>query len=404
MSAEPEQMNQLLELIGKMLDRLDRMSQAPAPVRQADQTEGIAQLAEALAAAQGEFTNPDRTKTAKVKGKTKEGVPYEYDYKYSDLADIFNVIRGAMSKYCIAIVQTARLDSSASEAVVRTTLLHKSGEWVRSELRFPWTGGKIQDLGSVFTYLRRYSLSAMIGIAPEEDDDGKAADTSNAADGRSGKGNQKGQKPDKNAGDMPTEEQLAQFWVEWKEVWPTKFAAKEEAWAWLKEIDLNPSKANLGQLRSILQRLKVKRGKDDQAETKADAGDKGKKPPAKGQPKQVETPEQKLRKAIQQRWNLLVGDKFVGVEKDHALQVACWWAGVHYGWVRNPETETDSEGRIWPTRPRATLTAVENIRKAVDALAPLQQADLEEMANDYGHWLNEQLLELNPPAGGDGAS
>lgn len=406
MSAEPEATNQLLELITRMLDRLDKMSQAPAPARQADQTDSIANLAEALAAAQGEFTNPDRTKTAKVKGKSsKDGVPFEYDYKYSDLADIFTVIRAPMSKYGIAIVQTSRLDGAAQEAVVRTTLLHKTGEWVRSELRFPWGGGKIQDLGSVFTYLRRYSLSAMIGIAPEEDDDGKAADRSNQ-----GGENRKGKGDKSNASDAPTEEQLAEFWAEWKALWPTRFHAKEEALAWLKEIDLNPNKANVGQLRSILSRLKMKKSLDGQADQAppnrggAACEKTGDKKAAAGKGKDAKpklTPEEQRRQAIQGRWSILVGDKFKDLaDKETATEAACWWAGVHYGWVRNPDTQQEKDGRIWPTRPRATLTPIDNIKAAVDAIADLSHADVEEMLRDYTSWINDRLLELNPPAEG----
>lgn len=386
MSAEPESLNLLLEMIGKMLDRLDKMSQAPAPARQADQTDNVAQLAEALAAAQGEFTNPDRTKTAKVKGKSKDGTPFEYDYKYSDLADIFTVVRAPMSKFGLAILQTSRYDRGTQEAVVRTTLLHKSGEWIRSELRFPWEGTKIQDLGSCFTYLRRYSLSAMIGIAPEEDDDGKAADQGN----RKGRGDKSKGGDGSNAGDMPTEEQLAEFWDQWKELAGKAFSSKEEATAWLKGVDPNPNKANLGKLRSIISRLKLV---GDKAEQKR-AGD-DKKAKAKGKEAKALTPEEKRRQALQTRFRLLLGDKLKRFDEAQRLEAACWWAGEYFGWVRNPATEVIG-GQTWPTRPRATLTPVENVAKAVDALAKLTEDEADQVFDEYSHWINEQLRELNP--------
>lgn len=389
MSAEPEALNPLLELIGKMLDRLDKMSQAPPPARQADQTENIANLAESLAAAQGEFTNPSRSSSATVKGKSKDGTPFEYDYKYSDLADIFTVVRAPMSKFGLAILQTSRYDRASQEAVVRTTLLHKSGEWIRSELRFPWEGTKIQDLGSCFTYLRRYSLSAMIGIAPEEDDDGKAADQGK------GKGDKASAGDKSSAGDMPNEEQLAQFWADWKELWPTRFATKDEALAWLKEIDVNPTKANLGGLRSIISRLKLKKrldGQADKATTTAAAGDKK---PAKG--KEQKTPEQKRREALQGRWRGLVVDKFKKFDAGKALEAACWWAGEYFSWVREPYTEMIN-GQLVVTRPKATLTAVEDVARAVDALAKLNEDQVDQIFDEWSHWIDEQLRELNPPA------
>jgi hypothetical protein len=60
--------------------------------------------------------------------------------------------------------------------VLRTTLLHKSGQWIASEVPL-MVGEKstMQTLGSAITYARRYGLAAMVGVVADEDDDGNAA-------------------------------------------------------------------------------------------------------------------------------------------------------------------------------------------------------------------------------------
>lgn len=394
-----DKLEQMLEANLKILDKL---SQAPAPARHSDQSESTAQLAAALAEAQGKFTNPDRTKTATVRGKTEDGRPYEYEYKYADLADILNVIRLPLSQAGVAIFQDCRFDQadSGGQAVVATTLRHSSGEWVRSVLRYPApvTRRGVQDLGSVFTYLRRYSLSGLVGIAPEEDDDGKqaveAVKSSKAKADKAGKNSSQS-----NQGEMPTEEQLAEFWAAWKELAAPRFASKEQASAWLKDLDPNPNKANLGKLRSIINRLKLLKPLDEKAD-QAPKGDQADKKPKGKDPKPALTPEEKRRQAIQSRWAILVGDKFRGIaDKDLANATACWWAAEHYGWVRDPQTE-EQDGQIVPTRPRASLTEVDAIQKAVDALKDLQTEELEEMVRDYLGWTHDRMLELNTPAEG----
>lgn len=395
----PQTLEQLLEIHMKILDKL---SQAPAPARQTDQSESTAQLAAAMAEAQGKFTNPDRTKTATVKGESKDGKPYEYDYKYADLADILNVIRLPLSQAGVAIFQDCRFDQadSGGQAVVVTTIRHSSGEWIRSVLRYPAPVTKrgVQDLGSIFTYLRRYSLSGLVGIAPEEDDDGKQAVDAARQDRQEQK---KASKSDKaEAGNMPTEEQMTDFWATWKELAAPRFASKDQATAWLKDLDPNPNKANLGKLRSIINRLKLLKPLDGQADQAGKNGQADKKPAKGKDPKPKLTPEEQRRQAIQSRWSILVADKFKGIaEKDLATATACWWAAEHYGWKRDPETE-EQDGQIVPTRPKATLSAVEDIQRAVDGLKDLATDELEEMVRDYLGWTHDRMLELNAPAEG----
>jgi hypothetical protein len=75
----------------------------------------------------------------------------------------------------LAFVQTI------SDGVLHTRLLHTSGQWIASEHPLPMSG-KPQEIGSALTYARRYSLSALLGIAADEDDDANAASRSNGKD------------------------------------------------------------------------------------------------------------------------------------------------------------------------------------------------------------------------------
>jgi hypothetical protein len=118
----------------------------------------VAQLAEALAAAQGKFTNPKKTKTANA-GK--------YSYSFADLADVLDAIRQPMASAGLSVVQTIE----TGPLHLATTLMHVSGQSITS--RYPLVAmTSQQDMGSQLTYARRYSLCAILGVAAEEDRDG----------------------------------------------------------------------------------------------------------------------------------------------------------------------------------------------------------------------------------------
>lgn len=132
------------------------MSEQPTP--------GAA-LAAALAKAQAAFTNPPRNRTVTV--RTKNGA--EYSFKYADLAGVLDVVRKPLADNGLAIMQP--LAQSDGRVFVRTILLHESGEQLASELEAGSVAMDIKDLGGKITYIRRYALSAMLGIASEEDED-----------------------------------------------------------------------------------------------------------------------------------------------------------------------------------------------------------------------------------------
>ena len=128
-----------------------------------NKSESVAGLAAALAKAQGQ-----------MKGAIKDSANPFFKSKYADLASVVEAIRAAFSANGLSYIQTVE-PSEKDEVRVETTLLHASGEWIScGVLSLPVSKVDAQGYGSALTYARRYSLSAAVGVAPE-DDDGNAA-------------------------------------------------------------------------------------------------------------------------------------------------------------------------------------------------------------------------------------
>ncbi len=145
-----------------------------------------AELHAALAKAQGEFPAITKDKTAKAGS---------YSYDYADLATILNAVRPVLSANGLAIVQP--LENNGTPAI-RTMLLHKDGAVLAASFPIPELPASPQALGSLLTYLRRYALVSMLGLAAEEDDDGNraASHTQRPASGSSGTDTAPQQGPD----------------------------------------------------------------------------------------------------------------------------------------------------------------------------------------------------------------
>lgn len=131
------------------------------------QSETIGNLAKALCMAQGEitFALKDCTADMGMKGGKR---------KYADLQSVIDAVKPALVKNELAYAQQVM---PAQEGIaLRTTLMHSSGEWIAGEIHLPIDRmGGVQGMGSALTYARRYALSAIVGVAPDEDDDGQAA-------------------------------------------------------------------------------------------------------------------------------------------------------------------------------------------------------------------------------------
>jgi hypothetical protein len=127
-----------------------------------EKSENIAELATALAAAQADFGKVRFDKT--VAGR----------YKYASLLSVLEAVKQALNSKGISILQDVSGNDGA--VTVTTTLLHVSGQWITSE---PFTAAvhankgmtPTQAIGATVTYLKRYSLAAMLAVAADEDTD-----------------------------------------------------------------------------------------------------------------------------------------------------------------------------------------------------------------------------------------
>ncbi len=125
----------------------------------------VAQIATALAKAQGDLSHA-----------LKDSENPHFKSKFADLAAVVDVIREPFAKNGLSYLQRTTMRENA--VVVTTILMHESGEWIMDDgLVVPVSKIDAQGVGSAITYGRRYTLMAMAGIAPD-DDDGNAATAS----------------------------------------------------------------------------------------------------------------------------------------------------------------------------------------------------------------------------------
>lgn len=144
-------------------------------------SEAIDKLSASLVAAQANLHNAAKSATNTY-----------LNTKYADLATVREAIVGTFAEQGLAVLQTfaphrsprfevikkakdrENLVSIQVLGILRTVLVHTSGQWISSELPIATTWGDSQTVGGAITYFRRYALAAMAGLA-QEDDDGEAA-------------------------------------------------------------------------------------------------------------------------------------------------------------------------------------------------------------------------------------
>lgn len=146
-------------------------------------SEQIGEFSAALAAAQAELKNPLKNREVTVTPRKRQdgSQPPPYKFKYATFDAILEMARPILGKHSIAIVQTVA--NQGDVIMVTTRLMHSSGQWVEDVI-----GGKVenvglQGMGAAISYLKRYALTAMLGVAADDDDDGNSAD-GNLADVR----------------------------------------------------------------------------------------------------------------------------------------------------------------------------------------------------------------------------
>src|SRR6201993_4605367 len=132
-------------------------------------SESIGTIAAALAKAQSELTNPEKSLVATIRSPfPREG---DRTFRYASLSSGLEIVRKTLGKHEIAIVQTTGIDRDAGLVRLTTVLAHSSGEWVSSD----WPVCAIGDIaaphkmGAALTYARRYALFTLAGIAGEDD-------------------------------------------------------------------------------------------------------------------------------------------------------------------------------------------------------------------------------------------
>src|ERR1700761_3829379 len=138
-----------------------------SPVHRSSETIGA--IAGALAKAQIELANPEKSLTATIQSP----FPREADrtFRYASLSSGLDLVRKSLGRHEIATVQTTSIDDTAGLIRLTTVLAHASGEWVSSDwpvCPVRWTAIP-HRLGTALTYARRYALFTLVGIAGEDD-------------------------------------------------------------------------------------------------------------------------------------------------------------------------------------------------------------------------------------------
>src|ERR1700731_4474120 len=132
-------------------------------------SESIGAIAAALAKAQVEMANPEKS----LLGTIRSPFPREGDrtFRYAPLSSGLDIVRKSLGRHEIATIQTTAVDTETGLIRLTTVLAHASGEWVSSD----WLVCPIREasasqrLGAALTYARRYSLFALVGIAGDDD-------------------------------------------------------------------------------------------------------------------------------------------------------------------------------------------------------------------------------------------
>jgi hypothetical protein len=129
----------------------------------------IGAIAAALAKAQGELSNPEKSLIATIQSPfPREG---DRTFRYASLASGLDIVRKSLGQHEIATVQTTAIDQDSGQIRLTTLLAHASGEWISSD----WPVCPISEtgaphrMGAALTYARRYALFALVGIAGEDD-------------------------------------------------------------------------------------------------------------------------------------------------------------------------------------------------------------------------------------------
>lgn len=154
-----ENIDKILEKIESLEEKINKKSERNTINR----SPSIVELSKAFAMFQAEVNNP-----------INSTVNNFFKNKYATLGDVLNEVRPVLAKNGLSILQMPSGDGGLVQ--LTTLIMHSSGEWIETEpIIMRPEKPNAQGIGSVLTYARRYSLSAILGIASEDDDDGNEA-------------------------------------------------------------------------------------------------------------------------------------------------------------------------------------------------------------------------------------
>jgi hypothetical protein len=192
------------------------------------QSETINELAAALSKVQGELQDVERDRQGR-------------GYKYADLGAVLAEVRPLLCKHGLAVIQSPGMMTDGVMSL-ETTLMHESGQWVSSRCSAPVeqalnSSGRpitsmVQCVGSVITYLRRYSLAACLGVT-QVDADGSYAEHAPPArqEPAPARPSLPPRTPQNERQDGITQDQATQVWSLAKVLWPD--APKDGVVQWL---------------------------------------------------------------------------------------------------------------------------------------------------------------------------
>jgi hypothetical protein len=132
-------------------------------------SDSIGNISGALAKAQAELTNPEKSLVATIRSP----FPREADrtFRYAPLSSGLDIVRKSLGRHEIATIQSTEIDREGGLLRLTTILAHSSGEWISSEWPVcPMSDiASAQRMGAALTYARRYALFTLVGIAGEDD-------------------------------------------------------------------------------------------------------------------------------------------------------------------------------------------------------------------------------------------
>ena len=131
-------------------------------------SESVAAIATALAKAQKELSNPEKSLVGTIRHHNQT-TPQAF--RYAPLSSGLDIVRKTLGGQQIAVAQTTNIDRATGTVNLTTVLLHTSGEWISSD----WPVCALSEvsqprrMGAALTYARRYALFTLVGIAGEDD-------------------------------------------------------------------------------------------------------------------------------------------------------------------------------------------------------------------------------------------